>query len=143
MISDPYIPVPPKGYGGIERVIELLAYQFIDEKHEVILLAGPNSYVAGSDVVTYGENNFPPRRKDKMSSLLFVWNYLLVNKKNFDLVINFGRLINVLPILNYNLKKVSCYQREISARNVRSVLALPHQHLVIVGCSKNLIERSR
>jgi glycosyltransferase involved in cell wall biosynthesis len=142
LVSDPYIPVPPKGYGGIERVIELLALQFIKDKHEVVLLAGPNSVVKGSNVITYGENNFPPMREDKIKSLFFVWKYLWGNWEKYDLVINFGRLTNIFPILNHNINKVSCYQREITACNVRAILALPHQHLKVVGCSKNLIERS-
>jgi glycosyltransferase involved in cell wall biosynthesis len=142
LITDPYIPVPPKGYGGIERVVELLALKFLKDKHEVDLLAGPNSYIEGALITTYGKNNFPPKREDKINALLFVWKFLWMNKSKYELVINYGRLINLIPILNSDISKISCYQREITESNVRAIFKLPYSKLKITGCSHNLVKRS-
>ena len=143
LISDPYIPVPPKGYGGIERVVELLALQFVKENHEVYLLAGPNSYLNGVSVTIYGSSTYPPQNKEKLKSLIFVWKYLWNNRNAFDLIINFGRLINLIPVLNINSTKISCYQREIKASNVKLITKIPHRRLLISGCSYDLINRSQ
>lgn len=143
LINDPYIPVPPNGYGGIERVVELLALQFVKDKHDVHLLAGPNSYVEGVSVVIYGNNTYPPPKKEKLKSLIYVWKYLWNKRNAYDLIINFGRLVNILPVLNINATKISCYQREIKASNVRFFTRLPHKNLFISGCSYDLIKRSQ
>jgi glycosyltransferase involved in cell wall biosynthesis len=43
MIAAPWIPVPPAGYGGTERVIDTLARGFIAAGHEVLLAAASDS----------------------------------------------------------------------------------------------------
>jgi len=43
LIAAPWIPVPPAGYGGIERVVDSLARGFVAEGHEVVLAAAADS----------------------------------------------------------------------------------------------------
>ena len=43
LVMDPLIPVPPKHYGGIERVIADLADGLVARGHQVTLWAGPGS----------------------------------------------------------------------------------------------------
>ena len=50
---DPYIPVPPRHYGGIERVVEFLVQGLLGRGHEVTLFAHPESRVE-SALVPYG-----------------------------------------------------------------------------------------
>ncbi len=40
---DPEIPVPPSGYGGIERIVSSLSKEFTKRGHEVYLLANRKS----------------------------------------------------------------------------------------------------
>ena len=51
--ADPYLPVPPKLYGGIERIIELLVLGLANLGHEVTLLAHPESAIPGR-LIAYG-----------------------------------------------------------------------------------------
>ena len=44
--ADPYIPVPPKIYGGIERIVALLVEGLDRAGHDVVLIAHPESKVA-------------------------------------------------------------------------------------------------
>jgi len=47
MIAPAWIPVPPEGYGGIERVIKLLVDELVMKGHEVTLFAsGPSRTLA-------------------------------------------------------------------------------------------------
>jgi glycosyltransferase involved in cell wall biosynthesis len=39
MIAPPYRPVPPQGYGGIERVIDRFVHRLVQEGHDVTLFA--------------------------------------------------------------------------------------------------------
>src|SRR6478672_8157410 len=42
-IAPPWYPVPPPGYGGIERVVALVADGLVDRGHEVTLFASGGS----------------------------------------------------------------------------------------------------
>src|SRR6202042_2724395 len=88
LISDPYIPVPPKGYGGIERIVELLAKEYVKLGYDVSLLAGKNSIVEGTRIHCYGKNEFPPTKITMQLSLLAVWKFLAFRKKKYDIIIN-------------------------------------------------------
>lgn len=43
LVAAPWIPIPPAGYGGIERVVDSLARGFIGAGHEVLLAAASDS----------------------------------------------------------------------------------------------------
>jgi len=38
-----WFTIPPKGYGGIERIVAMLCNCLVDEGHEVTLFAAPGS----------------------------------------------------------------------------------------------------
>ena len=38
---DPYLPVPPRHYGGIERVVDMLVAGLVARGHRVTLFAQP------------------------------------------------------------------------------------------------------
>ena len=46
LLADPYIAVPPKFYGGIERVVADLADEYVRRGHQVDLWAAPGSGTA-------------------------------------------------------------------------------------------------
>src|SRR4051794_35787195 len=52
--ADPYIPVPPVHYGGIERVIDVLVAELVRRHHDVTLIAHPDSRTPAR-LVPYGE----------------------------------------------------------------------------------------
>ncbi|MCO5936058.1 glycosyltransferase family 4 protein [Mucilaginibacter sp. RB4R14] len=134
LIMDPGIPVPPKLYGGHERLVYLFAEEYNKLGHEVTLLAGPDSNCSGK-VVTFGINDLNRSKTQQYKEVLFVWKYLIQNHKGFDLVHNFGRLIYYLPILNKPVKKLMTYGRPVSRRGIRIINALPNKNLVFTGCS--------
>jgi hypothetical protein len=37
ILAQPWIPVPPPGYGGIEQVVELLSLELVRRGHEVAM----------------------------------------------------------------------------------------------------------
>jgi len=138
---DPGILVPPKGYGGHERLVAMFAKEYHRLGHEVHLLVTEGSYVPGCIVHAFGKEGFPPAKSDALKAIPVAWNFLWQHRDKFDLVHNFGRLAYLLPILNNRVKKIITYGREISARNVSRINKLPNKNLVFTGCSKDLISR--
>jgi len=51
LIAPPWLPVPPKGYGGIEAVVASLARQLALSGHSVTLVASGDSQVNGAKLV--------------------------------------------------------------------------------------------
>jgi glycosyltransferase involved in cell wall biosynthesis len=45
MVADPFISIPPKGYGGTERVIAMLAEGLVERNHEVAVFTTGDSTV--------------------------------------------------------------------------------------------------
>jgi glycosyltransferase involved in cell wall biosynthesis len=139
IIADPGLPVPPHGYGGIERVVGLLAQEYYKNGHNVTILASKGSMVEGCTIYSNGNQGFPQSKLSRFLTLLKTWLFLLLNYKSFDVVQNFGRLIYLLPILNSNIKKIMCYQRKISVNNIKWLLKLPQKNIKLSGCSNNLV----
>ncbi|HTE02435.1 MAG TPA: glycosyltransferase [Mucilaginibacter sp.] len=129
LIMNPGIPVPPVLYGGIERVVYLLAEEYHRLGHEVTLLAGEGSHCSGT-VIT-----FPKEIKSSKAEIYFALKFLLKNHKKFDLIHNFGRLAYFLSITNRKVFKVMSYQREVSAQGIKLISSLPTKNMVFTGCS--------
>lgn len=134
LIMDPGIPVPPPLYGGHERLVYLFAEEYIRLGHQVTILAGPDSHCSG-ETVSFGINDLERPDRQRQKEMLFVWKYLAKNKKNFDLIHNFGRLVYLLPVLNSRVKKIMTYGRPVSTRGIKFFTSLPNRNLIFTACS--------
>jgi glycosyltransferase involved in cell wall biosynthesis len=133
LIMNPGISVPPKLYGGIERMVYLLAEEYHKLGHEVILLAGPGSYCSGS-VVTFGVDKITSSKLTIYKEIFFVWKFLFKHKSKFDLIHNFGRLY-FTPFLFSRVQKIMSYQRKVSALGIATVSFFKARNLMFTGCS--------
>ncbi len=138
---DPGILVPPKGYGGHERLVYMFAKEYCRLGHDVELLVTKGSVVEGCVVHGYGKEGFPSTKWQQRKAIGYVWWFLFKNRSKYDMVHNFGRLAYLLPILNSRVMKIMSYGREIWSPNIRSILRFKHDNLIFTGCSANLISR--
>lgn len=141
IVMDPGIVVPPKGYGGHERLVYMFAKEYARLGHDVHLLVTAGSVVEGCTVHPFGKEGFPPKKWDARKAIPTAWKFLWKHRNQFDLIHNFGRLAYLLPILNHPAKKIMTYGREISSRNIQFMNQLPNKSIVYTGCSKDLISR--
>src|SRR5687767_3413354 len=61
MISTPYVPVPPKGYGGTELVVSLITERSIQRGHDVTLYATGDSNTSAELKYLYKKAVWPPK----------------------------------------------------------------------------------
>lgn len=141
LIMDPGILVPPKGYGGHERLVYMFAKEYARLGHEVHLLVTTGSIVEGCTVYGYGKEGFPPKKINALLAIPKAWWFLWKNRNKFDFIHNFGRLAYLIPVLNHSVQKIMTYGREISTNNIINVNKLKNRNLVFTGCSSNLISR--
>jgi glycosyltransferase involved in cell wall biosynthesis len=135
---DPNIPVPPAGYGGIERIADFLARGLVSRGHEVTLLAHPASRTAGA-LVPYG---VPPHvgALPRVRELAQAGGYLFQHRRRFDIVHSFGRLAALVPILPVRrLPKLQSYQRNrVPWQSVAVAVRLAGASIQFSGCSTSV-----
>jgi glycosyltransferase involved in cell wall biosynthesis len=115
LTADPELPVPPVHYGGIERIIDMLARGLVARGHEVIVLAHPDSATAGRLIPWPGGASRSAIDSSRNAAILA--RHVLA--KRFDLVHSFSRVGYLTPILPLPIPKLMTYQRQISPRSVR------------------------
>jgi glycosyltransferase involved in cell wall biosynthesis len=135
LVMDPGILVPPKGYGGHERLVYMFAREYARLGHEVRLLVTNGSVVEGCTVHGYGKEGFPPSKVGALLAIPKAWWFLWKNRKKFDLIHNFGRLAYLLPVLNHSVKKIMTYGRIITGRNIKWINHLPNKNIVFTAPS--------
>ena len=141
LMMDPGILIPVTGYGGHERLVEMFAKEYRRKGHEVHLLVTSGSTVEGCTVHNFGKEGFPPKKRDARKAIPIAWKFLWKHRHEFDLIHNFGRLVYLLPVMRYPVKKIMTYGREISNRNVDLFHDLKGKNMVYTACSCNLLSR--
>jgi glycosyltransferase involved in cell wall biosynthesis len=135
--ADPYLPVPPELYGGIERIVDLLARGLAERGHEITVFAHPGSRTAGR-LVPYGS---PPHVgwRHRGLELLQLGAGLWTRRRGFDLIHSFGRLRALLPVLpQHGLAKIQSYQRGVPWRGVSLAAAIAGDSLRFTACSDSM-----
>jgi glycosyltransferase involved in cell wall biosynthesis len=115
LTADPEIPVPPVQYGGIERIIDMLAKGLVERGHQVTLFAHPQSATAGKLIA------WPGSASQSMIDTARNAQTLRHHVRNggFDVVHSFSRIAYLTPLLLWPIPKLMTYQRQINRRSVQ------------------------
>jgi len=132
LIADPYIPVPPQNYGGIERVIDMLCQGLSDIGHEVILIAHPESNTSAELI---GFSSVDPFSKlGVIKNMAFVKK--VINRIQPDIIHSFGRLANMILVARSSIPKIMSYQREPTLSRIKNYMQLSrNESIIFTGCS--------
>lgn len=115
LTADPEVPVPPVHYGGIERIVDMLARSLSARGHEVTVAARSGSRPAGTLVTWPGESSHS--RRDTVRNAAALAGAVAAGR--FDLVHSFSRVAYLTPILPLPVPKLMTYQRPVTRRSVR------------------------
>ena len=127
LVMDPLIAVPPRHYGGIERVVADLADELVHRGHAVTLWAAPGSQTDGT-MEPFGREGEWTRWSNARNTLLLTTRFLR-RPGAYDLVHNFGRLAYLTTILSRDLPKVQTYMRRITPQNMKRASSLGARRL--------------
>lgn len=132
LTADPELPVPPKLYGGIERIVDLLVTGLQARGHIVGLVAHPDSTSPANQSFSWpgkrSQNKF-----DALQNTITLWS--AVNQFQPDIIHSFSRILYLLPLLPSSLPKVMSYQRYPSYRTTQWGVKLAKGSLTFTGCS--------
>jgi glycosyltransferase involved in cell wall biosynthesis len=132
MTVDPEIPVPPQHYGGIERIVDMLARGLTARGHDVQLFCNPTSTIPGLLGYHGRRSN---SLHDTLANTFQIWKHVHRSQAP-DIVHSFGRLAYLLPILGMSIPKIQSYQRHVTARSVRLGTRLAKGTLTFTACSE-------
>jgi len=133
LTADPMIPVPPAGYGGIERIVDALVRHFRSNGHCVGLAAHPASTSTADE--RFG---WPDPRPG--AGLPMIRNALALRRSagafRPDILHSFSRLAYLAPLLCGRIPKVMSYQRHTGGRQIALAARLGGSTLRFTGCSE-------
>ena len=139
LTADPELPVPPLHYGGIERIVDMLARGLVAHGHEVTVFARQGSTTAGRVVNWPGLSSLSNIDTARNAALLA--RHVFAGE--FDVVHSFSRLAYLSPILPLPVPKLMTYQRSISRRSVRAGQTLSRGTLWFSAISEKMMEGVR
>lgn len=131
--ADPEIEVPPKLYGGIERIVDGMAKRYRARGHKVCLVAKP-----GSECPVDEFHGWPGGRSQSVPDTLK--NMWMLSKaiRSFrpDIVHSFSRIAYLMPRLRGRIPLIMSYQRDPTMRTVGLAVKLSAPNvLTFTGCS--------
>lgn len=141
LTADPEIEVPPRLYGGIERIVDVLVRRLRAAGHTVALVARPGSECPNDAF-------FPWPGASSLSRRDTVLNTIALSRavRNFkpDVVHSFSRIAYLLPLLRGRIPLIMSFQREPTPRTVGLAvrLAAPGR-ITFTGCSEYIARRGR
>ncbi len=133
--ADPELPVPPRLYGGIERVVALLVEGLVARGHSVTLFAHPESRVS-ADLVAYSGRRSGSAADTMLNAAQIA---LEAARRHPDVIHSFGRLAYLLPVMPLPIPKIMSYQRAVTKRSVEMGTRLSRGTLHFTACSRQLI----
>ena len=141
LTADPMIPVPPVGYGGIERIVDSLIGELRARGHTVALVAKADSTCEVDAFFAWPGDNIRGRI-DTVRNIMALRH--AVRRFRPDVIHSFSRLAYLLGVLPSRLPKIMSYQRHVSPGQIRPALRLArHGSLQFTGCSEFICEQGR
>jgi len=137
---DPEIPVPPSGYGGIERIVSSLSKEFAKRGHEVFLLANPKS-TEESAVKIFGWKGASSVKNRDIRINAFQLKTVVKEIKP-DVIHSFSRLLYLYPtLLTTKIMVVQSYQREISKYSTKLADLIGGKKIQFTACGAHMFKK--
>ncbi|HVU25332.1 MAG TPA: glycosyltransferase [Opitutus sp.] len=139
LTADPELPVPPGGYGGIERLVDMWRCELRARGHTVGLAARRDS-TAKVDRLFPWPGARSQSAPDTVRNSLALWRSARAFRA--DVVHSSSRLIYTLPLLLAGIPVVQTYHRFPGPRQVR-IAARLGRRLVFTGVSEFIAQLGR
>jgi glycosyltransferase involved in cell wall biosynthesis len=137
---DPEIPVPPKLYGGIERIVDGLVQELRRRGHEIGLLANPASECPVDFFVGW-QGSHSQKKTDTVRNTLALLR--AVDRFQPSVVHSFARLMYLLPLLPRKISKIMSYQRGAGGNQIRIASKFGGSSVAFTGCSEYIAQMGR
>jgi glycosyltransferase involved in cell wall biosynthesis len=135
---DPEIPVPPRTYGGIERIADALVTGLRLRGHDVGLIAHPGSSCQADDFYPWAGLR-SQNRGDTLRNMGVLRDAVAAFRP--DVLHSFSRILYMLPLVRARFPKIMSFQREPTPRTVFLGTVLFNRSMSYTGISKYIVRR--
>jgi len=138
VIADPHIPIPPKGYGGTERIVDLLCSELQQKAYCVDLIAAKGSKTYGGKlyVHTAPTANKWDRIYRKILFQFILWRALQKN----TVIINYGRVDYLWLAYLKSIKILCVFENPIAESEIQIIKKAKVAQIQLAGISNNHIK---
>lgn len=140
LTADPVLPVPPRFYGGIERIVASLIEKLRSRGHTVGLVAHPESSAPADFFLGWP-------RLGARTAMQHIRNMLALRRAELEfkpsVIHSFSRLMYLLPLLPGKVSKIMSYQRPTGGRQISLAARLGGDSLAFTGCSEYIAGMGR
>ncbi|MFY7899350.1 MAG: glycosyltransferase family 4 protein [Chitinophagaceae bacterium] len=138
IIADPHIPIPPKGYGGTERIVHLLCSELQKKSYRVDLIAAKGSKTYGGKLY---EHNAPTANKWSRIYRKIVFQFILWRAlRNNTIIINFGRVDYLWLAYLKSVKILASFANPLTESEIETVKKAKLAQIKLAGISKNHVK---
>ena len=139
--ADPEIEVPPRLYGGIERIVDGLVRRLRARGHQVCLVARPGS-TCPADAFYGWPGGSSLSLSDTLANTWALWKAVRAFRP--DVIHSFSRLAYLTPLLRGPVPIVMTYERDPTLRTIRIAVRLAAPEVIrFTGCSDYIADCGR
>lgn len=136
---DPEIPVPPKHYGGIERIVSALTKAYAQAGHTVFLLANPESGEEAAHEIVGWKGLSSVNDRDILTNALQLRR--VYKRLSPDIIHSFSRLLYTYPLLfSAKVPFVQSYQRQISPHSTSVASFFGRKKIHFTACGAHMFQ---
>jgi glycosyltransferase involved in cell wall biosynthesis len=141
LTADPEIEVPPRLYGGIERIVDGLVRRLRAQGHRVCLVAKPGSQCSADAFYGWpGASSLS--LSDTLANTWTLWKAVRAFKP--DVIHSFSRLAYLTPLLRGRIPIVMTYERDPTLRTVAMAVRIAAPDVIrFTGCSDYIADCGR
>lgn len=132
--ADPELPVPPRHYGGAERIVHMVVEGLHARGHDVTLFAHPESHVSCRLVPYSGRSSHSSTDTVRNAAVIAA----RVRGSRFDLLHSYGRLAYLAPLIGTRLPKFMSYGRAVTPSSIRWARRLFGTSIEFTACSRHM-----
>jgi glycosyltransferase involved in cell wall biosynthesis len=140
LTADAELPVPPRLYGGIERILDALVRAYVARGHEVGLVAHRDSTSPASRLYPWATDSSLGLANARANTPVL---RRAVRDFRPDVIHSHSRLLWLLGLVADPTPKVMSYQREPTGRTIRWSRRLHGGRLVFTGISDYIAKAGR
>ena len=136
LLVDPPIPIPPATYGGIERVVHLLAEGLKKKGYAVTLFCHPESTC---DVNRKGYHALGNDMRSQLRNFGSIYSHLVLNR--YDLIQSFANPDFLLPLWPLGMPVIQSFQSfPYWPSFLKRVRAVPRKNVHFTVCGHHMVK---
>ena len=144
LLAPPYLPVPPKGYGGTERIVHHLTEGLVKRGHDVTLFASGDSITKAKLASIYPTalGNSGLNKRDAIEPLL-QYEFCYSRAKEFDIIHSHGQYLSFFGARNLGTPVVftwhgSFYEGEVPEEKRQTLRTFGDMPMVSISNNQRL-----